>query len=317
MIPAYGDLQVHENSSKGNTTMSISSKPIVMLRPMGLILLLMTILAGSTSAIAQALKEEREPMPKMPFQIQPDPRVEQRKYHFKETNEELAYVLYVSSKVSKDKKNPLIVALHGLGGDGNFLVRDRLVDLAEEGGYIVAGPLGYNVSGWYGSPVIRFPKSKGSKELAPIEPPNLRELSEKDVMNVLTIMLEEFNVDGARTYLLGHSMGGAGALFLGSKYAPNWAAIAAIAPAAFTMLETRKEILSKIKDADLPAMIVQGEKDPAVPIKYTLQWLDTMRELGLDYKYVEFGRGDHGNVIGDGMPDIFRFFKEHTKQAEQ
>jgi poly(3-hydroxybutyrate) depolymerase len=93
-------------------------------------------------------------MPKMPLQIKPDPRVQQRKYHFTDTNEDLTYVLYVSCKVTKDKKNPLILALHGLGGDGNFLVRDRLVDLAEEGGCIVAGPLGYNVSGWYGSPVI-------------------------------------------------------------------------------------------------------------------------------------------------------------------
>jgi hypothetical protein len=35
-----------------------------------------------------------------------------------------------------------------------LLIRNRLVDLAEENGYIVAGPLGYNVSGWYGSPAI-------------------------------------------------------------------------------------------------------------------------------------------------------------------
>jgi hypothetical protein len=41
-----------------------------------------------------------------------------------------------------------------MGGDANFLVRDRLIDLAEENGYIVAGPTGYNVTGWYGSPVI-------------------------------------------------------------------------------------------------------------------------------------------------------------------
>ena len=41
-------------------------------------------------------------MPKMPLQIKPDPRVQQRKYHFAATNEDLSYVLYVSSKVTKD-----------------------------------------------------------------------------------------------------------------------------------------------------------------------------------------------------------------------
>jgi len=53
--------------------------------------------------------------------------------------------------VKRDKPAPLIVALHGFGGDSNIIVRDRLVDLGEEGGHVVVGPMGYNVSGWYGS----------------------------------------------------------------------------------------------------------------------------------------------------------------------
>jgi len=84
----------------------------------------------------------------------PDPRVQQRKYHFADTNEELPYALFVSSKVNKDKKAPLIVALHGVYGDGNSLLRGNALDLAEEGGYILVGPMGYNPQGWFGSPVI-------------------------------------------------------------------------------------------------------------------------------------------------------------------
>src|SRR5580692_6196257 len=84
----------------------------------------------------------------------PDPRVQQRKYHFADTNEELPYALFVSSKVSKDKKAPLIVALHGVFGDGNSLLRGSALDLAEEGGYILVGPMGYNPQGWFGSPAI-------------------------------------------------------------------------------------------------------------------------------------------------------------------
>jgi len=52
-----------------------------------------------------------------------DPRVQQRTYRFADTNEELPYAVFVSSKVSKDKKNPLIVALHGLGGNHNTMMR--------------------------------------------------------------------------------------------------------------------------------------------------------------------------------------------------
>src|SRR4026207_1699988 len=55
-----------------------------------------------------------------------DSRVQQRTYTFAETGEQMAYALFVSSKVSRDKKNPLIVSLHGLGGDQNTMVRETL-----------------------------------------------------------------------------------------------------------------------------------------------------------------------------------------------
>jgi predicted peptidase len=115
--------------------------------------------------------------------------VQQRKYHFADTNEDLPYALFVSSRVTKSTKAPLIVALHGVFGNGNSLLRGSTLDLAE--------------------------------------------LSEKDVMNVLAIVRKEFTVDNKRTYLMGHSMGGAGALFLGPKYVDQWAAVASMAPAAF------------------------------------------------------------------------------------
>ncbi len=286
--------------------MGISCRTNVISRPLNILFSLLIALLGTQSILAQAPKMDRGPMPKMPLQIKPDPRVQQRKYHFAATNEDLSYVLYVSSKVTKDKKNPLIVALHGMGGDGNFLVRDRLVDLAEEGGYLVVGPLGYNVSGWYGSPVIAM----GGR---PIEPPNLAELSEKDVLTVLEMMRKEFTIDDKRTYLLGHSMGGAGTLFLGSKYPSNWAAIASIAPAAFLMQNDRKDYLGKIKNANLPVIIVQGDKDTVVPPENTRTWADSMKEMGMKYEYVEVPGGDHGTAISGGMPNIFKFFADHPK----
>lgn len=244
--------------------------------------------------------------PRGPMSIQPDPRTEQRSYTFEPTGEKLAYVRYVSSKVSKDQPAPLIVALHGLGGDGNFLVRDRLVDLAEEGGYIVIGPLGYNVSGWYGSPPIAMG--------GPVTPANLAQLSEKDVLDVFEATRREFKVDPARTYLMGHSMGGAGALFLGEKHAGNWAAVAAIAPAAFMMQRSAAPMLTRLKEAGVPLMIVQGGKDNVVPPQNTQAWVDAAREVGLPHEYILQPEGDHGTPIREGMADIFRFFAANPKK---
>lgn len=38
-----------------------------------------------------------------------------------------------------------------------------------------------------------------------------------------------------------------------------------------------------------------------------------MKEIGMNHKYIELAGGDHGTVINDGMPDIFKFFAEHPK----
>jgi predicted peptidase len=244
--------------------------------------------------------------PRFPMTMEPDARVEQKTYPFAPTGEEMKYTLFVSSKVRPEVPAPLIVALHGLGGDSNFIVRARLVDLAEEGGYIVVGPMGYNVGGWYGSPLIVFGNQPPAK-------PNLTELSELDVMTVLQIARSQFNVDPDRIYLLGHSMGGAGTIYLGQKHADYWAAIAAIAPAAFMMQRDQKDILAPIKAAGLPIMIIQGDQDPVVPATNTRTWAAALGELGMEHEYLEMTGRDHGNVIGDGMPEIFRFFAAHTR----
>jgi hypothetical protein len=96
-----------------------------------------------------------------------DPRVQQRTYKFADTNEDLPYALFVSSKVSKDRKNPLIISLHGLGGSQNTMMTRNALQLAEEGGYIYVGPMGYSPSGWYGTPSIMAGGGFGARGGAP------------------------------------------------------------------------------------------------------------------------------------------------------
>jgi alpha-beta hydrolase superfamily lysophospholipase len=105
-------------------------------------------------------------------------------------------------------------------------------------------------------------------------------------------------------------MGGAGTLFLASKHASEWAAVAAMAPAAFRMNNDREEILMRIKE---PVIITQGDADMQVPVTNTRMWVDTMKELKLNYEYKEFPGATHGSVIEEGMPDILGFFKAHSK----
>lgn len=237
--------------------------------------------------------------------LQPDPRVQQKSYTLP-TGEEMRYTLYVSSKVKPGVPAPLVVALHGYGGDSNFIVRDKLVDEAEQGGYVVVGPMGYNFTGWYGSPPILI--GGGA-----IKPANLTQLSELDVLNVLAIAQHDFAIDPNRIYLMGHSMGGAGTIFMGQKHSEIWAAAAAIAPAAFMMQPNEKTLLGHFKEAKLPLMITQGADDKIVPATGTRTWAAAMDELGMEHEYIEKPGLDHGTIIGPSMADIFRFFGAHKR----
>jgi predicted peptidase len=269
-----------------------------------------------------------------------DPRVQQRTYLFTDTGEQLPYAVFVSSKVSPDKKNPLIVALHGLGGDQNTMMRANALQLAEEGGYIMVGPMGYNSGGWYGTPARYNGGGPGGRRGAPpaaapaagspqappagraagpggtaiTDPAKLHEASEKDVMNVLDMIRKEFNVDPNRTYLMGHSMGGAGTIYLGVKYASLWAAIGAEAPATAPAGMT-PDTFSLEPAKNVPMMIVQGDMDTLVPVAGARLWIEKMKELKIPHEYVEVAGGDHGSVLTTGAPDIFGFFAKHTKAA--
>ena len=131
-------------------------------------------------------------------------------------------------------------------------------------------------------------------------------------MNVLAMIRKEFKIDENRTYLMGHSMGGAGSIYLGVKYASIWAAVGAEAPATAPAGLT-PETYSLEPAKKIPMIIVQGDMDTLVPVAGTRLWIEKMKELKMKYQYVEVPGGDHGSVLTSGAPDIFAFFAMHTK----
>jgi len=290
-----------------------------------------------------------------------DSRVQQRTYTFADTNEQIPYAVFVSSKVTRDRKNPLIVALHGLGGNQDTMMREslRTVELAEQGGYILVTPMGYNCGGWNGIPAGARGGGRGpAATAAPAAPrggapqagapqtgapataagapqrgagagrggrggglacagggtavteaAKVRELSEKDVMTVLAMMRKEFNVDERRTYLMGHSMGGSGTLYLGAKHASVWAAVAAIAPPGALGAGSADGLAA----ARMPVFVVQGDMDTAVPVEGTRRYIERLKELNANYEYLEIPGADHSIT---GIPEIYSFFAKHTKPAQ-
>jgi poly(3-hydroxybutyrate) depolymerase len=245
----------------------------------------------------------------------PSSRVQKRTYDFKEAKKDMDYALFVPSTYARDKKTPLIVALHGLGGSPQQIIRSRgLTEQAEKYGYIVVAPMGYNSRGWYGAlgpgkgfGGKNFGKFKGKQEDVP---ENLGELSEKDVMNVLALVRKEFNVDEKRIYLIGHSMGGAGTYHLGSKYPEIWAGLAPIAAAS-----RGPKNVDKLRN--IPVFIVHGDKDTAVKVESARMCVAKLKEHNIVYEYLEIAGAGHGDVIGKGMPKIFAFFEKQARQGDK
>ena len=220
-----------------------------------------------------------------------DPRVQHRNYEFPGTGESIPYAIFVPSSYDSSQGAPLIVSLHGLGRSHDWLMGYHgLLDQAEANGYIVITPLGYIRRGWYGS--IELEDMQDAQR------------SEQDVMNVLQLMRDEFNVDSNRIYLWGHSMGGAGTYHIAAKYPDLFAGlgVAAPAPEANAPMDN---ILNSIKH--LPIFVLQGDEDAAVPVERTRAWVAKMAELGMQHVYVEIPGGDHSLLISQDAVNMQKF----------
>lgn len=110
-----------------------------------------------------------------------------RAYLSKVDNTFQPYQIFVPSSYDKSRRFPLVIVLHGMGGDENSYftayAQGAFKTEAEKRGYIVACPKG------------RKPASMYLGD------------AERDVMDVLAEVRHAYNIDADRIYLTGHSMG--------------------------------------------------------------------------------------------------------------
>ena len=226
----------------------------------------------------------------------------ERHYFLEGANEIMPYRIYVPTKYDGRTTFPLIIALHGLGAtqDSFFeFYEKRFPKLAEEHGYIVAAPLGYRPDGAYGKLMFGHP---GDPSVA-----RKLELSEKDVMNVLGLMRKNYKIDETRIYLTGHSMGGIGTWYLGSKYPHIWAALAPFSGSG--------NYLTVAAMKHIPAIVVHGDADPIMPVGASRMMVEEMKRLGVEHVYIEVPGGDHINIVAPNLKAVFEFFDKHPKKA--
>jgi predicted peptidase len=242
---------------------------------------------------------------------------QQRHYFFADAGAEMPYRLYVPQGYDPARPAPLVVALHGFGGNQDyfFTARPDLPELLERHGFLFVAPMGYSTGGWYGAPLDipgERPRSSGQPP-PPVtqtreEMARERALSEADVMNVLRLVTEEYNVDPDRTYLMGHSMGGMGTYVLGQKYAEQWAAIGVmsgtLADASYSLERLR----------NVAVMLSAGEQEVDVVAAASAQ-IETLKQLGITTALFVAPGASHGSMVAPTIPQVLEFFADKKRRS--
>lgn len=200
------------------------------------------------------------------------------------------YQVYVPAAYDKSRTFPLVIALHGMGGDENSYFQaygqGAFKLEAEKHGYIAACPKG------------RKPASMYIGD------------AEKDVMDVIAEMRRDYNIDPDRIYLTGHSMGGFGTWSVAMNHPDVFAALAPVSGGA-----NNPAAMSKI--AHIPQLVVHGDNDPTVPVERSRVMVATGKKLGAEIKYIEVPGGDHGTVVAPTFKDVFDWFDAHRRKPAE
>jgi predicted esterase len=194
------------------------------------------------------------------------------------------YRLLVPEVYKSDKASSLVVALHGMGGDENSMFdayNGAMKAAAEKFGLMVVCPKGRDTASMY----------RGS--------------AEQDVMDVLAEVRRDYNIDAARIYLMGHSMGGYGTWSVAMDHPEVFAALGPISGGGNTAG------MEKIKS--IPQYVVHGDNDATVPVSQSRTMVEAGKKAGANIVYVEVPGGSHVSVAAPQFAPMFEFFTKQKK----
>lgn len=194
------------------------------------------------------------------------------------------YRLFIPEAYNPAKTWPLVVALHGMGGDENSMFdayAGSVKRAAERLGFLIVCPKGRDTASMY------------------------RGAAEQDVMDVLAEVRRDYRVDPKRIYLMGHSMGGYGTWSTAMDHPDVFAALGPISgggnPAGMVKLK------------DVPQYVVHGDADPTVPVTQSRMMVEAGKKAGANIVYVEVPGGTHTSVAAPQIGPMFDFFAKQAK----
>jgi predicted esterase len=197
-----------------------------------------------------------------------------------------SYALHVPESAQQGKTYPLIVLLHGAGGNGDAILPQWINRLQDD--FIIACP-SYPMGAWW---------SFNAENL---------------VLDLIDEVQASYSVDHNKVILAGLSNGAIGAYMIGMFHPDKFAGIV---PIAGTVTERYMHFLVNLKNT--PIYMIQGEFDSFFPIKYSRRVNTILTDMKYPVVYREHsekGRGHGGHFLPDGeVPALVEWLKKQSRQ---
>lgn len=195
------------------------------------------------------------------------------------------YRLFVPQKYLRGDKVPLVLALHGGGGDENYFPEmedGKILKIADERGYMLAAPRGHFRS---------------------------RETWFEDMVQLIDQLKAEYpQIDADRVYVTGISMGGHGSAMLASRHPQLFAAITCVSGVATA------ETVDSLRN--VPVQILHGGSDDVVPLSRVQPVADRLKELGYTVEMHVFPPHGHAYNAEKYWPLTLDWFDKHTRKQD-
>ena len=195
------------------------------------------------------------------------------------------YRLFIPESYDGAKATPLVVALHGMGGDENSFFDSYSNGLmkreAERKGFLVVCPKGRDTASMY------------------------LDSAEKDVLDVMADVQRTYRVDATRIYLMGHSMGGYGTWSIAMNHPDIFAALGPISGGG--------SAAGMAKIRHIAAYVVHGDDDRTVNVSESRKMVEAGKKAGAAITYVEVPGGSHVSVAAPAFAGMFDFFALQQK----
>ena len=197
------------------------------------------------------------------------------------------YRIFIPDNYDGTAPAPLVVALHGMGGDENSMFdaygAGAIKREAARTGLMVVCPKGRDSASMY----------QGT--------------AETDVLDVLAQVRRDLKIDPARIYLMGHSMGGFGTWSIAMRHPDIWAALGPISGGA------NPAGVAAIKN--IPEYVVHGDNDKTVNIMMSRVMVQAAKKAGANVTFVEVPGGSHTDVVVPQFAPMFDFLVKQKKSA--